>query len=62
MLTLIFIMVIVEKRPFTTDWVMTVSFHKYKECFPSTPGIREVQDVGAGKVTTMLLTTHSEMG
>uniref|UniRef100_A0A2K5PPR7 Histone deacetylase 1 n=1 Tax=Cebus imitator TaxID=2715852 RepID=A0A2K5PPR7_CEBIM len=36
----------VEKAFYTTDRVMTVSFHKYGECFPGTGDLR---DIGAGK-------------
>lgn len=34
----------VEEAFSTTDWVMTVSFHKHREYFP---GTGEEQDVGA---------------
>ncbi|KAL1779838.1 histone deacetylase 1 [Sigmodon hispidus] len=37
----------VEEAFYTTDWVMTVSFHKYREYFP---GTGDLQDIGAGKV------------
>ncbi|KAL1765369.1 histone deacetylase 1 isoform X2 [Sigmodon hispidus] len=36
----------VEEAFYTTDWVMTVSFHKYGEYFP---GTGDLQDIGAGK-------------
>lgn len=37
----------VEEAFYTTDRVMTVSFHKYGEYFPGTGDLR---DIGAGKV------------
>ena len=39
----------VEEAFYTTDRVMTVSFHKYGEYFPGTGDLR---DIGAGKVKT----------
>lgn len=41
----------VEEAFYTTDRVMTVSFHKYGEYFPGTGDLR---DIGAGKVKTLL--------
>lgn len=40
----------VEEAFYTTDRVMTVSFHKYGEYFPGTGDLR---DIGAGKVTNV---------
>lgn len=42
----------VEEAFYTTDRVMTVSFHKYGEYFPGTGDLR---DIGAGKVRTGLV-------
>lgn len=41
----------VEEAFYTTDRVMTVSFHKYGEYFPGTGDLR---DIGAGKVKDYL--------
>ena len=41
----------VEEAFYTTDRVMTVSFHKYGEYFPGTGDLR---DIGAGKVKDIL--------
>lgn len=41
----------VEEAFYTTDRVMTVSFHKYGEYFPGTGDLR---DIGAGKVRNLL--------
>jgi len=41
----------VEEAFYTTDRVMTVSFHKYGEYFPGTGDLR---DIGAGKVRDLL--------
>ena len=49
----------VEEAFYTTDRVMTCSFHKYGEFFP---GTGELRDIGVGKGNTIRLTFHYVMG
>lgn len=41
-----------EEAFYTTDWVMTVSFHKYREYFPGTGDLWDIE-AGKGKCYTV---------